>query len=176
LIVKPSFIFSPSKDQIDPQYFFYVLLGAMLKATDDLITKYLGKSVHFQAINLVMSCSSVILYTVLCLYQNIPLPNLSYIDLSFLTFRGIAIWGCITCGVLALQNEKASRVSAINYLSVPLVYIVDILFFHKSLLAIDIVGIILIISCNFGVGLYKSLERIQILEREFKRVKLERSY
>jgi drug/metabolite transporter (DMT)-like permease len=68
---------------------------------------------------------------------------------------------------LGLQNEKAGRVSMVNYLQVALMYISDITLFGKNLELLDLIGTIVIFGFNFINGLMKTIERLVEL-RKFK--------
>ena len=71
---------------------------------------------------------------------------------------------------LGFQNEKAGRASMINYLQIPLMFIVDMIFFNKPFILYDIIGTFIIFIFNFGNSFFIVAKRSHSLKK-FKRTK-----
>jgi drug/metabolite transporter (DMT)-like permease len=174
LIVKPDFMFHGNHSRSNQSYLFFfglVIIAAIFKACEDVVTRFIGKDMHFQAINLFYSSIGMLVFPLMLVIFNQPFPKISLYEVFIFMITGISAWIYQTFATMAFQNENAGRVSMINYLQVDFMYIIDLIIFNKPLLLSDLMGTLLIFSFNFANGLYKTLKRISVLNREIEKRK-----
>jgi drug/metabolite transporter (DMT)-like permease len=171
LIVKPEFLINSKHARQNYYFVFLVVIAAILKSWEDIATRKIGKETHFQAFNFFYSCLGMLVFPLIQVYSNIPVNFLTPTEIFLFFLAGLCAYAYQTFATLAFQNEKAGRVSMINYLQVDFLYIVDLFVFNKPLIAADLCGILLIFSFNFANGLYKTLNRISLLNQELKKLK-----
>jgi drug/metabolite transporter (DMT)-like permease len=162
MIVKPHFLFQNQTVAETPtQSFMYLLIiAALFKSIEDITTRSIGKSSHFQANNLFYTGLGLVILPLLCEINNQPFPNFSLFEILLFSLAGICAWSYQTLATLAFQNESAGRVSMVNYLQVDFLYVIDLIIFQKTPIMTDLIGILLIFSLNFANGLIKSCKRI----------------
>jgi drug/metabolite transporter (DMT)-like permease len=146
-----------------------VVIAAIFKASEDVVTRLIGKDIHFQAINLFYSAIGMLVLPLTLVFFNQPVPQLSPFEMFIFLLTGASAWIYQTFATLAFQNENAGRVSMINYLQVDFMYVIDLVIFNKPLLFSDLLGTLLIFSFNFANGIYKTMRRISILSREMEK-------
>jgi drug/metabolite transporter (DMT)-like permease len=170
LIVRPDFIFDSDRQKESKNfYFLLVILSALIKACEDVSTRFLGKEIHFQSINLFYSSMGMLIFPSILIILHSQMPSFTVFEYLIFFFTGLSAWLYQTFATLAFQNENAGRVSIINYLQVDFMYIIDITVFHKQLILTDLIGTLLIFSFNFANGVYKTMRRIAILNKEIDR-------
>jgi drug/metabolite transporter (DMT)-like permease len=165
LIVKPGFIFTSDKPNTNLVYFGFVLIAALLKASEDVIVRNSGKEVHFLIYPLMYSVLGIVLFPIPMFLFDTTYPTFNLTEVFVLFFIALSSFCYQAFMVLGIQNEKAGRVSMVNYLQVALMYITDITMFHKSVQVLDLVGTLLIFSFNFINGLLKVKKRLNELNK-----------
>jgi len=171
-IVKPDFLFHDKQTNSNNFFFILVIISAFIKATEDITTRFIGKDIHFQAINLVYSSIGVIVFPMILIVFDDPVPKLLNGQWIIFLLSGTSAWLYQTFATLAFQNENAGRVSMINYLQVDFLYLIDLYIFAKPMIFTDLLGTILIFSFNFANGLYKTIKRFRVLECLIEKKKL----
>ena len=80
------------------------------------------------------------------------LESSEWIRIIILTLFGFMSQLCLN---ISYKLEQAGRVSTVRYLQIVLTFIVDVIFFGTSFSAQEIVGILCIVTTNFGVVFLK---------------------
>jgi drug/metabolite transporter (DMT)-like permease len=170
LVIRPEFIFSSELTNTKNAYsfmFILVMVGAILKACEDIIIRNVGTDVHCLIIPSIYSVVSVILYPVTMTLTNevkAILPEMSFFDVFLIMCIAICSFIYQTFMTLGIQNENAGRVSMVNYFQVPFMFLSDIFIFNKNVIFCDILGTMLIFSFNFANGIKKAIKRTQELD------------
>jgi drug/metabolite transporter (DMT)-like permease len=165
LIVKPEFIFKNETSGNKYQYFGLVLIAALLKAVEDVIIRNSGKEVFYLIYPLMYSVVGVILFPIPMFLFDTSYPSFTIFEVILLFFIAVSSFFYQTFMILGIQNEKAGRVSMVNYLQVAFMYVTDIALFNKSVQYLDLIGTLLIFSFNFTNGLLKTCKRISELNK-----------
>lgn len=117
----------------------------------------------------------MLIFPLLLIVSSKPTPYLTSFEIFVFFITGVSAWLYQTFATIAFQNENAGRVSMINYLQVDILYVIDILLFNKTIIALDLIGTLMIFSFNFANGLYKTIKRISISKRELEKMKQEKN-
>jgi drug/metabolite transporter (DMT)-like permease len=166
LIVKPNFIFvSNSNKKSEGFFFLFVIIAALLKATEDVIIRNIGADINFLIVPCMYSFVGMILFPIPMFIYDTVYPTLTLYD-NFIIFL-IAIFSFLYMAFMTLgfQNENAGRVSMINYFQVVLMYLSDLFLFNRKLQVLDLMGTMLIFGFNFTNGLIKAFKRFDNLEK-----------
>jgi drug/metabolite transporter (DMT)-like permease len=166
LIIRPSGPFGSDLEikHIAPILVGFVVAGSFLKAYEDTLLRDIGTRIYFVYHPVLYSICGILIYPVtMCLARDtfVTLDNLEYILIACI---GVLSYSCQLLMALGFQNESAARVSMINYLQVPLLFVFDIFLFNKTLILYDVLGISLIIGFNILNGTVKALKRNKDLE------------
>jgi uncharacterized membrane protein len=81
--------------------------------------------------------------------------NLSFYDISFLILTGIFSSAQMLFFIRASQLEKAGRGAGLNFLSIILGYLSDLLFFGYSMSISEIIGALVIVGCSIMIFVLK---------------------
>jgi drug/metabolite transporter (DMT)-like permease len=172
LIVRPEFIFHDKQTSSNGIFFLLVIISAIIKAIEDVATRFMGNEMHYQAINLFYSTLGMLIFpSLIVLYLKDQIPSTTLFEQFIFLCTGVCSWIYHTFSTMAFQCENAGRVSMINYLQVDFMYILDIFIFDKSVVISDLVGTLMIFSFNFCNGLYKTIGRIASIKKEIERKK-----
>jgi drug/metabolite transporter (DMT)-like permease len=172
LIVRPQFIFHDKQTESNSIFFLLVIISAIVKAVEDVSTRFMGNEMHYQAVNLFYSTIAILIFpAVIIFYLHGYIPSTTSFEQFIFFITGVCCWVYHTCSTIAFQCENAGRVSMINYLQVDFMYILDIIIFDKIILVSDLVGTLMIFSFNFGNGVYKTMGRIASINKEIERKK-----
>jgi drug/metabolite transporter (DMT)-like permease len=165
LIIRPSGLFTTyGGSNIATTFVMLVIVGSFLKSYEDTLLRDIGKRVCFIYHPVVYSLCGVLIYPLMmCLFKN-TFVTLDLIEYGLLFCIAVLSFLCQLLMALGFQNESAARVSMINYLQVPLLFISDIVLFNKRLIFYDILGVVLIIGFNMLNGIIKALKRNKDLE------------
>jgi len=77
------------------------------------------------------------------------IPEFSIMEYSLLLLCGLLQFVHLIGQSKALKLEKAGRVGAINYLSVAMIYLIDVIFMGTQVTWVEVLGSLLIISFTF---------------------------
>lgn len=160
-IVRPSFIFGSLSMGSNSQneFFIFVLISAIAKSIEDLCVRNAGKDFNPFFFIFIDTIIGMVYYPMPIMISELEMHPLAELDMILIISLGILLFVYTYFLVLGLQNETAGRVSMINYFQVGLMYISDILIFHKPLIVLDLIGTSLIFGFNFANGLYKTITR-----------------
>jgi drug/metabolite transporter (DMT)-like permease len=179
LVIRPEIIFpTQNRGENNPTMILFglVLLGAIMKACEDIIIRNVGKEVHCFIIPIVYSIVGVVLYPLPLIFsqhkmisdgtiQHMTLfPKLSFNENFIIFMIALFSWAYQAFMAAGLQNENPGRVSMVNYLQVPFMFFADLLIFHKEIIILDVLGVAMVFSFNFGNGIKKVLTRNKNLE------------
>ena len=167
LIIRPSILFPSEASAIkgNAGMFLLVILGAFLKACEDIIIRNVGKEVHCLVVPSIYSVVSMVLYPLTLLFseENLFVKN----DLKdVLIISLIALFSFLYQALmsLAIQNENAGRVSMVNYLQVFFMFLSDLLIFKKEMIFLDLLGTFLILVFNLYNSIRKAIQRSENLK------------
>jgi len=165
LIVKPDFIFQKSGKSSESLFFSLVFIAAVLKAFEDVLVRNLGKEVHFLMVPIFYSTIGILLFPIPMILFDSVYPTFTIFQVFMIFIIGLCTFIYQAFMALGLQMENAGRVSMVNYLQVALMYITDLLIFHKKFNYLDLVGTCLIFGFNLSNGIIKVVKRINNLNK-----------
>ncbi|CAI2373296.1 unnamed protein product [Moneuplotes crassus] len=141
------------------------LLGGIFAAVGGLTASFawvsirkMGSKVHFTVPCFYFSLGTTVTSIIFYLYNIQGTPHSAKYDwysimlimfASFFQFAGQILQS------LAYQHEKASRIAVFYYFQTALVFMYDYFFFSITFGSLEIIGAVLIISCNFTIALLK---------------------
>lgn len=167
LIIRPESVFTGTHSDANHNIMFlYVLIGASLRAVEDIIIRNVGKEIHCLIIPSVYSIVAIAMFPVpMCLNKNYDFAflNLGLTDgciiflISLFSFTYQTLWG------LSINNEKVGRVAMINYFQVLFMFISDIFIFDRKIIVYDLIGTFLILFFNIANGIRKASKRYEEL-------------
>lgn len=169
-IVRPKFLFDNPNDKVnlDSNNLLYLAVGVacLAKGTADFFIRKIKTSVHFLVIPMAFSTFGLLIFPILPLVDQIPLPDLT-------TNLHLSILGTATLFfayqaflAYALQFESAGRVVMVNYLQLVFLFFADLYIFKKPYNNLDLLGVGLIFGINFGNAIYKTMKRFNEKERK----------
>jgi drug/metabolite transporter (DMT)-like permease len=180
-IVKPEFLFYNEEAVKSSQsngkilFFLLVIIAAFLKALEDVIVRNVGKDAHYLIFPFMYSLFGMVLFPVPMLLFDKYYPKFSIWEVVIVFLIAVCTFLYQTFMAMGLQNEKAGRVSMINYAQVALMYISDLTIFDKTLNFWDLTGTIIIFGFNIANGVIKTLKRSNDLEEHLRNKKIANS-
>ncbi len=159
LIVKPEFIFHQKQNNSRMIFFGIVLIGALIKAIEDILVRDVGKQAHFLVFPFMYSIFGMVLFPIPMVAFDVKYPPLTFFQVFVIFLIAICSFLYQTFMALGLQNENASRVSMVNYMQVALMFLSDLFIFDKEFNMLDMIGTMLIFGFNFANGFYKASRR-----------------
>lgn len=173
-IIRPEFIFHQIGKDVNKSYYFAVIFSAIFKSMEDIITRDVGKNIHFLMIPFFYSVIGIIFFPLILYFgvnhiDKLELTLIEYFILFSIAFCSFAYQSFMALGI---QNEKAGRASMINYLQIPLMFFVDMLVFHKRFLFYDIIGTFFIFIFNFGNSIIIIIQRENSLKKLKEKIEL----
>jgi len=160
LIIRPAFIFQSNAAK--PETLFYFMLAffaAFSKSLEMLIVRNIKDGIHFLFFPLLYSTVGILLFPIpLMLFDNFTV-DFKALEWFLLACMAIVAWGYHAFMALSLRSENVGRASLINYFQIPILLIVDLVFFGKAIVPLDIIGASLIFSFNLVNGYFKLKER-----------------
>lgn len=166
LIIKPEFIFRQKTDSGSQIYFYMlVIIAAFLKSIEDVIVRNTGRDAHYLIFPVMYSILGIILFPIPMILIDVKYPTFNFTEVVIVFLIGVCTFLYQAFMALGLQNESASRVSIVNYVQIALMYICDLTLFDKDFNMIDFFATLLIFGCNFMNGLYKTIKRMNDLNK-----------
>jgi drug/metabolite transporter (DMT)-like permease len=162
LIIRPSILFPNEASAIKASagMFLLVILGAFLKACEDIIIRNVGKEVHFLVVPSIYSVVAMVLYPLTLFFSEGNLfVKTDFKDVIFISFIAIFSFLYQALMSLAIQNENAGRVSMVNYLQVFFMFLSDLLIFKREMVFLDLLGTFLILVFNLYNSIRKAIQR-----------------
>lgn len=145
--------------------FLLVISAAIIKASEDIIVKNTGKSVHPFLYVICYVILGIVFFPLLVFIFDINIVTLNLNSKILMIFISITCVIYIYFMALGFQNENAGRVSMINYLQVVLMFLTDLFYFGKPPMMADFIGTFLILSLNTINGFYKGIKRNEKLNK-----------
>jgi len=160
-IIRPEFLFERVPVDSNKNFYFIVIVSALFKSLEDIIIRNVGKDIHFLIIPFVYSLVGIILYPLILILaaNHIGTVHISHFDLFLLALIALCSFAYQSFMALGIQNEKAGRASMINYLQIPLMFIMDLIIFKKAFVFYDILGTFIIFGFNFGNSAFIVIQR-----------------
>jgi drug/metabolite transporter (DMT)-like permease len=166
LIIKPEFIFKQRNNSGSEIYFYLlVIIAALLKSIEDVIVRNTGKDAHYLIFPVIYSVFGMILFPIPMLLFDVKYPTFNFTEVVIVFMIAVCTFLYQAFMALGLQNESASRVSIVNYVQIALMYVCDLALFDKEFNVLDFLATLLIFGFNFINGLYKTMKRMNDLNR-----------
>lgn len=171
LVVRPKFIFTNDTLKegsiVDEKAYLYllILIATCAKGTGDFILRKIKNNVHFLMIPIVFSIIGTLLFPIMIKISEVPLPDLVMKQHFGIIINSVLMYGYMSFLAYALQFENASRVVMVNYLQLVFLFFIDLYVFNKPYRNLDLLGVLMIFSFNFGNAMYKTCKRIDEQEK-----------
>lgn len=163
LIIRPEIIFPKQlTSSTNLLIFILVVIGASLKAFEDIIIRNVGKEIDCLIVPSIYSIIAIVMYTIpfILFHENSKIiPEFTQLDWIIVMFISIFSFIYQTFMTLGIQSENAGRVSMVNYLQVFFMFLSDLIIFHRRIIFLDVLGTGFILVFNLINGVRKAMKR-----------------